>query len=243
MVDWYGISLTSFKRARDTTTVHMAHFITKYMSNTLSTMTILKLQVHVTTNLCPCCGLDMDTIQHLYQYTNEGSSGRHTVSVDALRKCIEAWNTDPDINIVFVDAHIYIAGERKLPTTMSKSNSTLRHPSHRLDVHNFRFHFYIPHRHTTNVFQSHRKQKTGLKWSIQLITQIWKLIYGQWIYNRKLKHVRGALGNHTKELILKAKITDKHKQGQDTQPYRYNPYFGTSLSTVLYTSITARKQI
>ena len=41
--DWEVIDLTSFKRAQDNTNIRMAHFITKYMSNTLSTMPILHI--------------------------------------------------------------------------------------------------------------------------------------------------------------------------------------------------------
>ena len=39
--DWEVIDLTSFKRAQDNTNIRMSHFITKYMSNTLSTMPII----------------------------------------------------------------------------------------------------------------------------------------------------------------------------------------------------------
>ena len=39
--DWDEIDLTFFKRARETTTVHMEHFITKCMINTLPSMKIL----------------------------------------------------------------------------------------------------------------------------------------------------------------------------------------------------------
>ena len=39
---WEGIELTSFKQAPDNTTVHMVNFITKGMSNTFSTITILQ---------------------------------------------------------------------------------------------------------------------------------------------------------------------------------------------------------
>ena len=41
-VDWDGIELPLFKLARETTTMHMAHFIMKFMSNTLPTMKILQ---------------------------------------------------------------------------------------------------------------------------------------------------------------------------------------------------------
>ena len=77
--------------------------------------------------------------------------------------------------------------------------------------------------YTTNVFYSHRKQKTGLKWAIQLITQIWKIVYFQWPHFSKLRHAGGALDDHTKELILDAEIIEEHKQGQYNLPYHYNP--------------------
>ena len=70
----------------------------------------------------------------------------------------------------------------KRPTTISKYNSLLRDTSHRLAVYKFRFDSYIPRTYTTNVFHSYWKQKTGPKWSSQIITQILKLIYGQWIH-------------------------------------------------------------
>ena len=110
---------------------------------------------------------------------------------------------------------------RKLPTPMSKPNSTLWHPSHWLEVYNFRFHSQITHTYTTNIFHSH-------------ITQIWKIIYGQWIHLSKLKHVGEALDKYTKELILDTKITDEHGCVQDTLPYPYNPYLSTPLYTILY---------
>ena len=91
---------------------------------------------------------------------------------------------------------------------MYESNYTLRHPSHRLAIYNFKFHRYIPHTYTTNVFHSHWKQKTGLKCSSQLITQLWKLVYGQWLHRSKLNHAGELLDNHTKVLILKAEITE-----------------------------------
>ena len=79
-------------------------------------MTILQRQGHVTTNLCPCYGVTTETIQHLYQCTHKGSRGRWTASVEALRKWIEAWNTDPYIAIILADTLLYIVGEINDPT-------------------------------------------------------------------------------------------------------------------------------
>ena len=101
MEDWDKIDVTSVKQARETTTVHMTHFITKYMSNTLATMTILQQRGHATTNHWPLYGVTLDMIQHLYQFTHEGSRGKWTASVDALRKWLKARNTDPYIAIIF----------------------------------------------------------------------------------------------------------------------------------------------
>ena len=81
---------------------------------------------------------------------------------------------------------------------MSEPNPTFRHPSHRLVVYNFRYHSHIPRTYTTNVFHSHRKGKTGLKWAGQLITQICRLIYVQWIHRSKLNHAGEALYDHAK---------------------------------------------
>ena len=59
------------------------------------------------------------------------------------------------------------------------------------------------------MYFTHIESKiTGIKWAIQLVTQIWKLIYGQWIHQRKLKQAGEVLNNNTKELILDAEITD-----------------------------------
>ena len=123
---------------------------------------------------------------------------------------------------------------------MPKYNSTLRHPLHQLVVYIFGFHYYIPCTYTTNVFNSHQKQRMGLKWTSQVITEIWKLIYGKWIHRIKLKHSGEALGDHTKTLIFDSKTIEENERGQDTLTYCYNPYFGTSLSTILDTSVMAR---
>ena len=74
-------------------------------------MTILQQQGHATTNLCPCCGVTPETIQHIYQCTREGSRYRRTASVNALRKWLKACNMDPDIVILLDGALLYIAGE------------------------------------------------------------------------------------------------------------------------------------
>ena len=84
-------------------------------------------------------------------------------------------------------------------SAMSKLNPTFRYPLHWLVIYNFRYPSYIPIIYKTNVFNSHRKQKTGLKWASQLIKQICTLIYVQWIHRSKLKHAVEALGDHTKK--------------------------------------------
>ena len=112
MADWEVIEILPFKQARDTTTVHMAQLITKCMSNTLTTMKIPQQQVHATKNLCLRCGLDLDTIQHLYQLTQEEIHGIWTASVYALQKWLKARNMDPDIAILLVNTLLYIIGER-----------------------------------------------------------------------------------------------------------------------------------
>ena len=64
--DWEEIDLSPFEKAKDSTTVHMSHFIKKIMSNTLSTMEILQQRGHAYTNLFPCFWMVLETIQHLY---------------------------------------------------------------------------------------------------------------------------------------------------------------------------------
>ena len=111
MADCDIIELTLFKRAQDTTTVHMEHFIKKYMSYTLPTMKVLQRQGHATTNVFPRCGVNLEKILHLYQFTHKGSHGIRTSSIDVFQKWLEARNTDPYIAIVLADALLYIAGE------------------------------------------------------------------------------------------------------------------------------------
>ena len=86
MADWDKIDLIPFKRAQETITIHMAHFIPKCMSNTLPNMTIIHRQGHATINLCPRCGVNPEMIQHLYQCTHKGNRDRWTVLVDTLWK-------------------------------------------------------------------------------------------------------------------------------------------------------------
>ena len=81
---------------------------------------------------------------------------------------------------------------------MSKPNSALCHTLHRLAVYNFRFHPQILCTYTTNIFHSHKKQKIGLKWASQLITQIWKLICWQWLHRSKLKNAGESLDYNIK---------------------------------------------
>ena len=62
--------------------------------------------------------------------------------------------------------------------------------------------------YTTNVFHSYRKQITVLKWSSQIIAQIWKLIYFQWIHCSIFKHAVESLDDNTNELIINTEIID-----------------------------------
>ena len=47
----------------------------------------------------------------MYQFTDKGSRGIRTASVDALRKWPETRNTDPNISFFFFNALLYIAEE------------------------------------------------------------------------------------------------------------------------------------
>ena len=220
----------------------MAQFIMKYMSNTLPDMTILQQLGHATTNLFPCYGLDPETIQHMYQCTHGGRRGRWTALLDTLQKQLEARNTDPDIAIILVNTLLYIAGER---------NDLPQYPNLTLHSEIFRIGWplivlgFIPTslaRTEQTYFTHTESKKRGLKWASQIITQIWKLICLQWLHYSQLKQAGEVQDDHTKELILSAKIIDKHKRGQYMLPYHYNPYFSTPLYTILYTLIKARNK-
>ena len=110
--DWDETNLTLFKQAWETTTIHMAHFITKCIINTLTAMKTLHLQGHLTTKMFPLYGVTLETIQHLYQCNHEGSHRIWTASVDVLRKWLKAQNMEPDIAIILGNALLCIAGER-----------------------------------------------------------------------------------------------------------------------------------
>ena len=206
-------------------------------------MTIIKQLVHTTNNLWLWCGLSPETIQRTYQCSHKIIHGIWTASVDQLCKYIEARNTDPDIKIILVDTLLYIVGERNdLPQS---SNLTLH--SKIICIGWTYIHLgFIPKSLacTQQTYFTHiGSRKTGLKWASQLITKIWKLVYSQWLHHSKLKHAGKALDDHTKYLVIDAKITGKHKQVQDTLPYCYNSYFRTPISTISDTSIRTRKLV
>ena len=180
----------------------MTHSIKKCMSNTLSNMKILQRLGYANTNLCPLCYLDMETIQNLYQCNHYGIRVRWTASVDALRKWLEARKRDPDIAIILVDTILYIIGEiNNLPQcpniTLHSDILHILRPSIILG--------FIPTflARTQQTYFTHIGSKqTALKWASQLITQIWKLIYGQWLHRSKFNHKGEVLEYHTRDLIL-----------------------------------------
>ena len=194
---WEGINLTPFEQSRGRTTIHMSHLITKYMSNSLSTMIIIQQQVHASTNICPRCGTVLETIQHIYQWTHEGIIVRRTASVYTFKKWLETRNTDPDISTIFVSALLYIAGE---------INDLPQCPN--LALHYDILHIVCPYillgfipkslALTQQTYFTHIGRKTGLKWASQLITQIWKLNYGQWLHRSKTNNTGETLDDNTR---------------------------------------------
>ena len=77
---------------------------------------------------------------------------------------------------------------KKWPSTMYKFSSTLWHPLHWTDVYILGC---IPKslaRTQQMCFTYIGSKITGLKWDSKLITQIWKLIYGQCLHHSKHKH-------------------------------------------------------
>ena len=131
---------------------------------------------------------------------------------------IEKRNIDLDISTFFVNALPYIAGEVNGLTQCQ--NLTIQSGILRIGWLSIIL-GYVPKSltRTQQMYFTHiGSKKMGHKWSIQLITQIWKLVYGQWLNCSKPKHTIEALDDNTKELIIKSKIIDEHIHVQDTLP-------------------------
>ena len=54
---WEDIDPECFKRVRENFPIHMIHFITNYLTNTLPVMQILYLRQNEMSDLCPCFGM------------------------------------------------------------------------------------------------------------------------------------------------------------------------------------------
>ena len=101
------------------------------------------------------------------------------MSVDALQKCLEKHNTDPDITNLFADLLLYIAGEvNDLPQCPNLAlHSNLLFIGWPYIILGF---IHKSLAHTQQKYFTHMGSKiTVLKWDSKLITQLWKLIYGQ----------------------------------------------------------------
>ena len=188
MAYWKEIGLSPFEQAPDRTTDNMSHFITKCMSNTLSTMIILQQWVHSSTKLCLCCGPVPETIHSKYQCTHEVSRGRCTASVDTFRKWLGKLNKDSNITTLFIDSLLYIAGEWNYPPQCT--NLSLHY-----DIRCIGWPYIliglIPRSFAPaqqNYFTHIGSKIIGLKYASQNIIKIWKLIHGKWIHRSKIKH-------------------------------------------------------
>ena len=114
----------------------------------------------------------------MYQYTHEGSHGRWTASVYALRKWLETWNTDPDITTLFTGALLYITG--KVNYLPQCPNLSLHSEIICIGWLSMILGFIQKSlTRTQQTYFTHIGIKiTGLKCSSQLITQILKIVYG-----------------------------------------------------------------
>ena len=209
MAEWEVIELTPFEWEQDRTTVHMSHFITKCMINPLPTMTILQWRVHASTNLCPLCGILPGKIHRICQCTHKVSRGRCTASVYIFWKWLETRNMDPDISTHFINVLIYIAGEgNDLPQCLNLNpHSNILHTVWTSITLRFilKSLALTQQTHFTHI----GSKKAGLKCSSQLITQIWNLIYRQWLHHSKLKHSGEVLDDRWIVIPRKWYVTPK----------------------------------
>ena len=100
--------------------------------------------------------------------------------------------------LFFSNALLYIAGERNYLTQFP--NVALHSDILRIGWPCIIL-FFIPksltHTQQTTFIHIGSKRRV-LKWDSQLIKQVWKLIYGQWLHHSKLKHSGEALDDNTK---------------------------------------------
>ena len=86
-------------------------------------------------------------------------------------------------------------------------------------------------------------KRTGLRWTTNLIKQLWHILQAIWLSRNWIKHETEIEGTTANTILLRGAITREYTQGYNTLPWTlYSSYFTITLDTLLTTATIYQKQ-
>ena len=242
-----SINWISYRKARKNCSPSMSKFITKWLSNTAATGTILAARRHRLHSNCPICDAPDEDALHVLTCPSPSARIARDGLLQDLRQYLTSIRTHPAIaNFLISGLHSWFLdpfGEEPLYDTPDRQ--TFDAISQQLDIGWYALLCgYITNALTTcqhDYYKSIRSRKPGSTWSTQVTAKLWFLTHSIWTRRNEALHNTERIDRLSGITELRTAISAEHTTGQSLLPMPYSPFFYLPLPTLLRKSTTYLK--
>ena len=233
-IDW-----NSFGRARKRCPRSLQSFITKWISNTAATGTVMVARNYRHSAQCPLCPEPHEDVIHVLTCQAPSSSTLRESLLQDLKLWLRSIKTHPDICSFLINGlrswFLHPFGDEPLHHTVDDQSFTAI--SSQLDLGwyallcGYLSKSLIQCQHSYYV--SLNSKKHGSTWGHQLTMKLWHLTFSIWKHRNSALHESDAIDRLSGIQLLKNAITSEYTRGQEDLPMPYSPFFYFPLPTLL----------
>jgi hypothetical protein len=229
----------SFRKARKTCKLSIATFITKLLSNSLPTGTVMVARKRRLHPHCPLCHTQEEDILHMLTCQSQPTSNHRETLLQDLKLWLTTSKTDPDIT------QFLITGLRSWflnpfgdePLHQSSNHNTFVALTDQLELGWFALlcgylaNTLIQIQH--QYFISISSRKHGSSWASQLSHKLWSLSFSIWKHRNSALHETDTIHHLQGVDHLRRAISAECTLGQSDLPQPYAPFFYLPASSLL----------
>ena len=182
------ISWSTFSKARKSSPLSLSVFVTKWISNTAATGTVMVARQHRVHNNCPICNAPNEDILHVLTCPHRSASENRDTLLQEFKLWLQSANTSPDITSFLITGlrswFLDPFGDEPLHET--DDASTFVSLLTQLDIGWFALlcgyvtKSLIQCQHS--FYKSIESRKHGTSWGRQLSTKLWNLTRSIWMH-------------------------------------------------------------